>query len=324
MPTTDLDQGVKRIAALIDAKVTLLTNEGIMTEDDLKVLQFADLPAAIPVVKRRKLNIIGQYLSCGYIMNGVIDIHSIQTRITPAPVGNANAGGAQAVDTNRGAPKIHTNPLPEFSGDAVDYEEWERKSGAIIKQSIYKHFVSQAATAGNAVEEARSMELYNMILSCVGGGHALNTIEKVKDDNNGLECGYLALKSMKDWYLDPTQKDAMISHWETKLNSINLDQDTSCTEYINNFEMFVRKLTKLGETWTDDKMVHEFKQRVYNPDYDTEIRIHTGDITALIKNVRIREQDLDRQSAHQSKNNKCNRCFFKDAEKDEDDERRTD
>lgn len=324
MPTTDLDQRVKRIAALSDAEVTLLTNEGIMTEDDLKVLQFADLPAAIPVVKRRKLNIIGQYLSCGYIMNGVIDIHSIQTRITPAPVGNANAGGAQAVDTNRGAPKIHTNPLPEFSGDAVDYEEWERKSGAIIKQSIYKHFVSQAATAGNAVEEARSMELYNMILSCVGGGHALNTIEKVKDDNNGLECGYLALKSMKDWYLDPTQKDAMISHWETKLNSINLDQDTSCTEYINNFEMFVRKLTKLGETWTDDKMVREFKQRVDDPDYDTEIRIHTGDFAALIKNVRKREQDLDRQSAHQSKNNKRNRRFVKDAEKDEDDERRTD
>lgn len=90
MPTTDLDQRVKRIAALSDAEVTLLTNEGIMTEDDLKVLQFADLPAAIPVVKRRKLNIIGQYLSCGYIMNGVIDIHSIQTRITPTPVGNAN------------------------------------------------------------------------------------------------------------------------------------------------------------------------------------------------------------------------------------------
>ncbi len=115
MPTTDLDQRVKRIAALSDAEVTLLTNEGIMTEDDLKVLQFADLPAAIPVVKRRKLNIIGQYLSCRYIMNGFIDLLSIQTRITPAPVGNANAGGAQEVDMNRGAPKIHTNPLPEFS-----------------------------------------------------------------------------------------------------------------------------------------------------------------------------------------------------------------
>ena len=51
-----------------------------------------------------------------------------------------------------------------------------------------------------------------MILSCVADGHALNTIEKVRDDNQGLECGYLAWKALNDWYLDPTQVDSMISH----------------------------------------------------------------------------------------------------------------
>ncbi len=90
------------------------------------------------------------------------------------------------------------------------------------------------------MEEARSKELFNMIFSCVAGGHALNaTIEKVHDDNNGLECGYLAWKSLKDWYLDPTQVDSMIFYWERKLGDVNLDVDTSATEYINNFEMYV-------------------------------------------------------------------------------------
>ena len=56
-----------------------------------------------------------------------------------------------------------------------------------------------------------------MILSCVSSGHALNTIEKVRDDNTGVECGYLVWKSLKDWYLDPTQVDSMIHHWENKL-----------------------------------------------------------------------------------------------------------
>ena len=106
--------------------------------------------------------------------------------------------------------------------------------------------VYRAAATGNLTEEMRSLELFNMILSCVGGGHALNTIEKVNDDNNGLECGYSAWKALSEWYLDPSQKDAMVSHWETKLNGIRLDVDTSCTEFINNFEMYTRKLTKLG------------------------------------------------------------------------------
>ena len=323
MPTTNLSQRVKRLATLDDAQVQLLDTEGIVVEEDLRMIEFEDIPLGIPVVKRRKLNIISQFLKGGNILNGMADMNFIQTTVLQGRAGNANAGGAQVVvDTNRGAPKIHTNPLPEFSGDAVDYEEWERKSGAIIKQSIYKSFFSSAATAGDAVEAARSMELYNMILSCVGGGHALNTIEKVKDDNNGLECGYLALKALKDWYLDPTQKDAMISHWESKLNTINLDADTSCTEYINNFEMFVRKLTKLGETWTDDKMVREFKQRVDDPDYDTEVRTHTGNFEDLIKNVRRREQDLGRAAAHQSRTNKRNRRFTRDDDDDDDDKKK--
>ena len=51
-----------------------------------------------------------------------------------------------------------------------------------------------------------------MILSCVAGVHALNTIEKVRDINNNVECGYKDWKDLKDWYLDPTQIDLMISH----------------------------------------------------------------------------------------------------------------
>ena len=83
-------------------------------------------------------------------------------------------------------------------------------------------------------------------------------IEKLQDDHSGLECGYLAWKSLKDWYLDPTQVDSMIHHWERKLIGIALDKDTSATEYINNFEMYVRKLMKLGENWTNNKKVREF------------------------------------------------------------------
>ena len=49
-----------------------------------------------------------------------------------------------------------------------------------------------------------------MILSRVSGGLTLNTIEKVRDDNHGLECGHLVWKSLNDWCLDPTQVDSIV------------------------------------------------------------------------------------------------------------------
>ena len=55
---------------------------------------------------------------------------------------------------------------------------------------VYSNLMDSVATPGNAVEEARSKELFNMIQSCVADGHAFNTIGKSKDGND--ECGYQA------------------------------------------------------------------------------------------------------------------------------------
>ena len=179
--------------------------------------------------------------------------------------------------------------------------------------------LDKPATVGDIVSEARSKELCNMILSCVAGGHALNTIEKVRDSNNGIKCGYLAWKALQDWYLDPTQVDSMITHWENKLSLTTLGIDTSATEYINNFEMHVRKLVKLGENWSDDKKVREFKKYVSDPDYDTEVRIHKGTFAHLVEIVRKREQDLGRLVLESSQKNKRARRAVK-FDKDKDDE----
>ena len=81
-----------------------------------------------------------------------------------------------APDPYRGAPKVQTDMLANFCGDAVDYEDWERKAGATIKHTVYKDILDNPANPGDVIAQARSKELCNMILSCVAGGHALNTI----------------------------------------------------------------------------------------------------------------------------------------------------
>ena len=132
IPTTNISQRVKRVS---DQDCQILETEGIKLEDDIRYVHFEDPPKGIPVVKRRNLNIISQYLILGYVLNRTMDMHSIQTKVIQGQAsGNPSVVGKRGPDMNRVAPKIHTNPLPDFSGDTVDYEERERKYGAIIKQ----------------------------------------------------------------------------------------------------------------------------------------------------------------------------------------------
>ena len=113
----------------------------------------------------------------------------------------------------------------------------------------------------------------------------------------------------------------MIAHWETKLEENVLDKDTTATAYINNFEMYVRKLKLLNETWDEDKRVREFKKRVEDPDYDTEIHVHKDSFNDMITEIRKREQELDRVARESSKKNKRTRrvVFENDGSSDEND-----
>ena len=162
---------------LDNTEVSELEGIGAKSEKDLRYFKFEDLPSGIPLLKCRKLGIIGEYLAKGLVLSSLLTISDVQEGLhnhiaTGGTVNNRPSG--VTVDANRGAPKVNTDPLLDFSGDAIDFEDWERKAGATIKQTAYKGFLDAAATPGNVVEEARSKELFNMILSCVAGGHALN------------------------------------------------------------------------------------------------------------------------------------------------------
>eukprot|EP00957_Ditylum_brightwellii_P020703 1560628-Ditylum_brightwellii.AAC.1 len=82
---------------------------------------------------------------------------------------------------------------------------------------------------GDVMEEACSGELYNMILSCVGDGSALNITKKTKSNNADIECGYEAWRRLKEWFLDNTQKNTMAQHFKGKLQDLRLDVNATAT-----------------------------------------------------------------------------------------------
>ena len=303
MLTTNLDQRVKRIARLSQEDVNRLEENEIRTEEELRFVGFEDFSVLISKVKRRKLDLICRFLANGESLDATTTMEQVQISVRNAEKNPGQTVAAPAIaptvnQVDRFAPKVHTDPLPKFSGDPVDYEDWDRKAEATIQQTIYKYYLSRPAAEGNPMEEARSSELYYMLQSCVGEGHALNTLDKAKEANDGIACRYRAWKALKDWYMDPSQISTMVAHYEGKLDDLMLDNDSTATQFINSFELYVRKLEKLEAEWTDDKKCREFKDRVSDQsDYDTEVRTHSGDYDSLVRAIRKREQDLEKRSS---------------------------
>jgi len=77
------------------------------------------------LIKRRLLDIIRQYLSKGNSLTATIEMTEV-SRIVNVPVLTAGTSvSLSEPDLIRGAPKVHTNFIANFSGDVVN-----SKSGA--------------------------------------------------------------------------------------------------------------------------------------------------------------------------------------------------
>eukprot|EP00957_Ditylum_brightwellii_P208800 15358978-Ditylum_brightwellii.AAC.1 len=53
------------------------------------------------------------------------------------------------VDVDQGVPKVYMDLLPNFSGNPINFEDWERKARATIQQTAYKSYLSCSATTGD-------------------------------------------------------------------------------------------------------------------------------------------------------------------------------
>ncbi len=83
-------------------------------------------PDTIPIVFGRKLESISQFLARGNTLEANTTMIGVQERVNlpQIPPGGPEPNPPGMGDPDRGAPtKVYTDPLPDFSGEAVDYEE---------------------------------------------------------------------------------------------------------------------------------------------------------------------------------------------------------
>ena len=109
-----IDQRVKRVTNMTSSEVVELQQIGITDEYDLRYAEFVDFPLIIPVIKRRKLNMISKFLANDGTLNATITTAEIK-KILKAPTGiAAPAHQAVAPYPHRGAPRVYTDMLYDF------------------------------------------------------------------------------------------------------------------------------------------------------------------------------------------------------------------
>ena len=81
--------------------------------------------------------------------------------------------------------KWYIDSLQEFSGDLLDFEDYEIATEATLGQIQHAKFLNRDPTCGDTIEEVRDKELYNMFvtsLKSVSGIHILTGITKSNFD----------------------------------------------------------------------------------------------------------------------------------------------
>ena len=134
---------ITKLAGLTKPEEKSLLDLGISTEEDLSFVNFEDFPHSINVGKRRKLSLIGTYLSVGgrslkdsTSMNVIKKSFSKEKLISLGT--NQTASSSVPQVKNKSQPqKIGTNPLPKFTGDIWDYEQWKRGVIATLYQTAH-------------------------------------------------------------------------------------------------------------------------------------------------------------------------------------------
>ena len=137
---------------------------------------------------------------------------------------------SSSTDVTRGATKITVNSLSEFSGEPIEFEEWELETKPTIGQTVYTKLLTNPPSANDIVVAVRDLELFNMFAASFLRGSALHVINEIDPPSD-----HKAWEAIQTWCGSDATSRIIIDHYRNKLQSLQLDNDTTASEYINEF-----------------------------------------------------------------------------------------
>ena len=152
--------------------------------------------------------------------------------------------------------KTPLNCISKFSGDPVEFEQWNISTRAILGQTPHGFLLSRkpVASGPNAVSEAtHNREFYNMLVHSCSAGSSYHLISDIL-----LEDGYGAWEAIQKYYSSDASVALIIQHYQSRLRKLCLDDDTTATEFINEFNLCCQNLDKHKEGYTEKSKTRLF------------------------------------------------------------------
>ena len=297
-----MEQHIKNLIGLSEAEVVLLAAEGIISSEQLPLVQEADIKTILPdssYVLRRKLASVCVFLARGKEITATTTLQAILSEILVPVAATGNTGAAPAntqvlpstnPDERSSGPKLTIGKITSFDGLPNSWEDWKMEVQTLLGQTQYSTLLTLAPATPEL--SRRNVELYNMILHATFRGSVRHVVEKFKPTQDG-NAAWLALN---DWFGSAETSRAIIDADREKLDSLILDENTTATAYINEFIILSNRLESRGEGETDETKRRRFIKRIVDEEYLVTKRILEQnselDFNKCVIEIRKTEQSL--------------------------------
>ena len=288
--------------------------------EEFSFLCFDDLQTALPTVPVFRLRILeaaAQFVSLGHEIVAETTAQHIKLTLAeaklPKSAATPPATTAPTASPGRAAASAIRTPLnciSEFSGDPIDFEQWDIETRATLGQTPHSFLLNRApiASGSNSTSEMRqNTEFYNMLVNSMSKGSGYHLLTAVSDND-----GHKAWTQIQEYYSSESSVALIIQHYQGKLKDLVLDDDHTASEVINEFILCHQKLEKHDEGYTDKAKCRQFLDLIQHDDYLVvktlvETQIDTIKIQSLLRTIRGHELNLSRDSASRNNSGATNR-----------------
>ena len=198
----------------------LKTETGLASINDLSFITFEDLKLALPsvaIIKLRKLEAVIKYLQDGQMVDEHTTAIGIQKHLVAVVKSTKTTPSLLSTTLSPTTSTIKTplNCIPTFSGDPIEFEQWDISTRVTLGQMPHAYLLSREPVASGpnaASEQIQNKEFYNMLVNSCSAGSSYYLISPIKSDN-----GHKAWKEIQVYYNSEASVAMIVQHYQGQL-----------------------------------------------------------------------------------------------------------
>ena len=257
-----------RLTGLTEEHIAVLSASGVNSEEDLLFLEESDLTQIFPNANdrtlRRKIEAVILCKKSGFKWSDDLTPREIIAKNVQASQYGSNPTHSTTATSKDKDPmsivaKFSVNLLQEFTGNPDDFEDWKANTENTLGQTYMRKFLTEAPDRSNQNKIDRDRELYYSFKEALRNG-VVSHIVKGLDEMSG-RAAWVALE---EWFRSNSVNDDLILKYQTKAESLELNESTDVYDYINQWSDCQKKLVAFddGAAYSKRNLISRFLKGV--------------------------------------------------------------